>query len=175
MKKTLLTLLAAALLCRPIATFATTETPAEAQRTDVAAATPEEDTDPEFKTELAKLLKASGALSSMEAMLPHLRQMMEGIIQRSSAPTKETEKLIDAFFKDFSSDLQKLIYPIYQKYYTTDDLKQLNAFYDSPVGKKFAATTPQTTIEVQKAAAQYGQEKMMRLMQELKIETNQKQ
>lgn len=32
--------------------------------------------------------------------------------------------------------------PIYDKYYTEDDIKQLTDFYQTPIGKKVISSTP---------------------------------
>jgi hypothetical protein len=35
------------------------------------------------------------------------------------------------------------MYPIYDKYFSSDDLKELVAFYKSPIGEKFVKLMPQ--------------------------------
>ncbi len=44
--------------------------------------------------------------------------------------------------------VEGIYYPVYDKYFTADDLKDLIAFYKSPTGKKLAKITPQLYVEV---------------------------
>ena len=38
--------------------------------------------------------------------------------------------------------LESVFYPVYDRYFTEDDLRDLIAFYESPVGKKIIAVSP---------------------------------
>lgn len=46
--------------------------------------------------------------------------------------------------------------PIYQKHLTEADLHGIIAFYDTPVGKKFAEKTPLITLESMIAGQEWG-------------------
>ena len=50
--------------------------------------------------------------------------------------------------------------PIYAKYYTTDDLKQLIAFYKGPLGQKHIKATPALMEDSMVETVKYFQEKM---------------
>jgi|GEM_PF-3394350 len=56
-----------------------------------------------------------------------------------------------AGFEDFKSEkmaeLLVLITPIYQKYFTIDELREVIAFYHTPVGKKFGSKAGVITTE----------------------------
>lgn len=63
----------------------------------------------------------------------------------------------DGFEKEFTSDtFQNMVIPIYKKYYSEDDVKQLIAFYKSPIGKKVTASTPQIMQESMEAGQKWG-------------------
>ena len=53
----------------------------------------------------------------------------------------------EQFWIDFKKELNpaalvNLMIPIYDKYYTEDDIKQLTDFYQTPIGKKVISSTP---------------------------------
>lgn len=53
-------------------------------------------------------------------------------------------------------DLIEMLVPIYEKHLTIDDLKGIIAFYETPVGKKYAAQTPIITTEAMQAGQEWG-------------------
>ena len=93
----------------------------------------------------------------------------------SLPPGEYREKLIELFFEKFhskvdSNQLIALIAPVYDKYYTHAEIKSLIQFYESPVGKKVAATMPKVLAESQQAGGQWGRQigrdSMMEVLQE---------
>ena len=53
-------------------------------------------------------------------------------------------------------ELAKQIYPIYDKYFTAEDLKAFIAFYETPAGQKMAKTLPQMMQEMTTTRSQWG-------------------
>ena len=67
------------------------------------------------------------------------------------------EKFWDDFAKEIKAeDLVNLIIPIYDKYYTEDDIDQLISFYNTPTGKKMIETLPIVTQESMTAGQAWG-------------------
>lgn len=82
--------------------------------------------------------------------------------------------MIDAFKKNYTDvraefweevakeisadDLIKLVIPIYEKYYSEEDIDQLINFYRSPIGKKMQEVTPLLTQESMAAGQVWGRE-----------------
>ncbi|MFY9310511.1 MAG: DUF2059 domain-containing protein [Bacteroidia bacterium] len=67
----------------------------------------------------------------------------------------------DAFWDDFekeikAEDLMDLIIPIYDKHYTEEDIDQLIAFYNSPIGKKMTENLPIIMQESMAAGQTWG-------------------
>jgi hypothetical protein len=57
---------------------------------------------------------------------------------------------------------------IYHRYLTISDLKKITAFYESPVGKKLAESTPVMTAEAMEAGQQIGMGIAKEIMANLK-------
>ncbi|MFV5689921.1 DUF2059 domain-containing protein [Flavobacterium sp. ZT3R25] len=65
----------------------------------------------------------------------------------------------DNFLKEMNSDtLINLIIPIYDKYYTESEIKQLAEFYQSSLGKKLISIMPLVLQESMQAGQTWGKE-----------------
>jgi hypothetical protein len=102
--------------------------------------------------DILKLLRISGtdkmADQMMNAMIPQLKQLVPGIP--------------DAFWVKFREKLNvdDLLYaciPVYNKYYTHNEISQLIAFYESPIGKKVVETAPILTQETMAIGQKWGE------------------
>jgi len=70
------------------------------------------------------------------------------------------EEEINAVIKEEmlgKESLYELIYPIYHKYLTLEDTRELIAFYNTPVGRKTIRVMPQLTQEAMQAGRLWGQ------------------
>ncbi|HYL32274.1 MAG TPA: DUF2059 domain-containing protein [Stellaceae bacterium] len=64
---------------------------------------------------------------------------------------------IKAEFKETTPDLLQRIAAIYERYYTTEDLSAIVAFYKSPAGQKVLKTLPNVMQESAAAGQAWGQ------------------
>jgi len=70
-----------------------------------------------------------------------------------------SQEFWDEFMKSIDINaLTDLVIPIYDKYYTNEDLLALIAFYQTPAGKKVVAATPQIMRESMQVGEQWGKE-----------------
>lgn len=102
--------------------------------------------------EIEKLLRLSGTEKLMEQMKG---QMIAGLkAQMTQVPTTFWDKFQQRM--DMHELLEKII-PVYDKYYTTEDLKAVNAFYESPAGQKMLSAMPQIMQDTMKIGQEWGQ------------------
>lgn len=90
---------------------------------------------------------------------------------------KSYSKVSEQFWEDLkkeikAEDLEKIIIPIYDKYYTETDIDQLIAFYNSPIGKKMIATMPQVMQESMAAGQIWGKQISEKVIAKLKEKDN---
>ncbi len=125
-------------------------------------------TDGTYKKVFAEFLEVSGnnatIKATMDQMIPMLRQSL------ASAPKEYVDRFIDKYTTTFSTKYADFILPIYQKYYTLEDLQALNTFYKSDLGKKMAQSMPLITSEGAKKGQEIGQQIVIQVMQELSAE-----
>src|SRR5262249_37125135 len=80
-------------------------------------------------------------LSAMKTQMPQVPELFWTKFQQKMDTRELVEKII----------------PIYDKYYTIDDLKAINGFYETPAGQKVLSTLPQVKQESMKAGQEWGE------------------
>lgn len=105
----------------------------------------------EKRQQIEKMLRLTG----MEKLMVQIKtQMVAGLkVNMKDVP--------EAFWQKFqlkmdTRELLEKIIPLYDKYYTIEDLKAVNAFYESPAGQKVLSTLPQITQESMKIGQEWG-------------------
>ena len=118
-------------------------------------------------------LTHAGALATqtMTAMETSMRPLMTDAFPKG----EYREKLISLFFDKFHSklDVQELVdmaIPAYKKYYSDEEIKQLIALYQTPLGQKTLDVTPKLVAELQAAGQSWGQQLGRQCMQEVLAE-----
>jgi len=141
----------AALLCA---------TPANAQAVDES-----------FRSDVEKLMEATGAarigtqlagmvisqiFTGMKQSQPQMPDRAMELIQETV--TTELKKA----FEGPDSLVQQMI-PIYAKYFTRDDVRELLAFYESPLGRKMVQNMPLLLQDSAMVGGQWAQREMPRI------------
>jgi len=115
------------------------------------------------RTEIRKLIELTGAANiSADA----LRQIIAPL--RAGFP-QVPDEFWDSFVKEVRSDeLVDLVVPIYDKYYTRNEIRDLTRFYQSPVGQKTIKVLPKLSAEAIDAGQEWGRIVADRAMRKLK-------
>jgi uncharacterized protein len=108
---------------------------------------------PEKAKDIRKVMEISGAgvngVQVMETMVGQFKQALPDV----------PDEFWKEAMKEVSADaLIDLIVPIYDKHFTHAEIKQLIAFYETPVGKKLSTTLPLITQEAMAAGQKWGEE-----------------
>lgn len=118
--------------------------------------------DPAKEVEIRKLLEMTGTVKLVNQMLG---QMMETLRGRSSGLPPE---FWDQLQKDMDpAKLVEKLIPVYDKYYSTDDLKAVNAFYQTPAGQHLLQVQPMVMKESMTIGQNWGREVGMKAMLEI--------
>jgi hypothetical protein len=120
---------------------------------------------PEKRAEIEKLLRLTGMEKLVEQMktqmITNFKSTMPGV------PPGFWDKI---YAKMDGKELMEKIVPIYDKYYSVEDLRAVNAFYSSPAGQKIISTLPQVMHESVTVGQQWGQKVARDAMEELSAE-----
>jgi uncharacterized protein len=118
-------------------------------------------------------LTHAGALATqtMDGMEGNIRTLMTNAFP----PGEYREKLIDLFFAKYREKrdpqlLLNLAVPVYSKYYSDDEIKELIQLYETPIGQKMLAATPKVSADLQAAGRKWGEELGRQSMMEVLAE-----
>jgi uncharacterized protein len=146
-------------LVSSIATAA--QTPAQ---NPIAQASPQTDAQRAAKrADIRKLIELTGAANiSADA----LQKMIEPL--KASYP-QVPEEFWNTFVHEVHSDeLVDLVIPIYDKYYTHEEIQELMHFYETPVGQKTIKVLPKLSAEAIDAGQEWGRMVADRAMRKLR-------
>jgi len=131
--------------------------------------------DPAKEADIRKLLEVTGAkdlaLQTMGNMEKNIRPMLT-----ASLPAGDyREQLIDLFFTKFHSKVQTqqivdMAVPVYDKYFSDDEIKGLTQFYGTPLGHKTLQVLPSLMGELQSQGSEWGQRLGRESMEEVLTE-----
>jgi uncharacterized protein len=118
--------------------------------------------DSEKRKEIAKMLQLTG----MEKLMDQMKGQIIGSFKarRPNLPESVWKSLDENFDMN---ELLEMIIPIYDKYYTLEDLKAVNAFYSTPAGQKILSTLPQVMQESMQVGQKWGEQVGLKVAREL--------
>ncbi len=98
----------------------------------------------------------------MQQVIAGMSTNMKPMLMSSLPAGEYREKLADLFFQKFQSKLRveqllDLAIPIYDKYFSKEEIEGLTRFYQTPLGQKALSVLPQTLVEMQTASTKLGE------------------
>jgi hypothetical protein len=92
--------------------------------------------------------RISQSVNAISDLTPEERKkMIRKMTDDSARVTKRFRELMKEKL-DWVQLVEELVYPVIDKYYTEDDLKNMIAFYKSPTGKKVLEVMPQMMADI---------------------------
>jgi hypothetical protein len=132
-----------------------------------------------YDADVKELMTLTGTDSLALQMTNYISAMIVGSLtaQRKDVTEKQVaaaKSEVDGFLAQRLPELKGRMAAVYKKYYTPDDVKQLLAFYKTPVGAKFSRLTPTVAREGSMIGEEWGRslgpELGQRLMARLQAE-----
>ena len=128
-----------------------------------ARATRRPKVDPVKEADIRQLLQVTNAAGIAAQSMDQMEKLIRPTVTRSLPSGDYRDKLVDLFFEKFRSkrspdQLVDLIVPIYDKYYSDDEIKGLIQLYQTPLGKKMLTVLPNVMAESQTAGAAWGRD-----------------
>ena len=131
--------------------------------------------DPEKEAAIRRLPEVSGAKAAANQTVTGMMENMKPLLLQSLPPGEYREKLLGLFFEKFKTklDVQQLVdlaIPIYDKYFTLEEINSLRQYYQTPIGQKILMVLPKVVTEMQsqgmKLGQKLGQESMREVLNE---------
>jgi hypothetical protein len=119
---------------------------------------------PAERTDILKLIELSGNRDLARRLLQQYAKQSLSLVKKlrpdipaSSLPTVERElQTIFAEKLDAPGGLLEQVAAVYARHFTPEEIRQMLAFYQSPVGRKAVGVMPQLMRESQDAAQRLG-------------------
>lgn len=119
-----------------------------------------------------ELMEASGARNMFDQMVPAITKQMgmlvekmnpgEGVAVNDLLQSKFVPRILER-----SNEVIEMIAHVYAQHFTLDELEQLVAFYNSPVGRKLVQEQPEMMTEAMQIGRNWGQSVAAEVLQEL--------
>jgi hypothetical protein len=161
--KLLLLLLLAMLFAGTTPTRADATTPPAS----AAATAPSAPVDPAKEAEIRKMIQTTGVEKTMKLVMD---RMFDSFKQQNSSLPGDFWARIETEMNANTSDLIEQLIPVYAQYYSMDDLKAVNAFYESPAGQHMIQAQPQIASAAMQIGQQWGQGMAAKVMAEIQAE-----
>jgi hypothetical protein len=153
---------------------------ASASRATAAAAQdapskPAAKVEPQKEAAIRKLFEVQGTRKALQEVIAGMTDTMRPTLTKSLPPGEYRDKLIELFFQKFQAnmkldDLLALNIPVYDKYFSMEEIAGLTQFYQTPLGQKVSSALPKIAVEIQAAATKMGEELGRRSMLEVMAE-----
>ncbi len=111
------------------------------------------------------LTKSSLAKQTNLSAAQRTRIENELIKKHGERATRFRERLKQAI--DYNQYIQTAMYPLYDKFFTENELRDMNAFYKSPTGQKLTDTMPQLLAESVRLSQEILLPKISKIVDEL--------
>lgn len=119
----------------------------------------------DYKAAMVKMLEVSKSMDAMKQLAPQMRELIKQ--QMPDAPEAFWKEYEEAMIAMYDRILKEMT-PIYQKYLTLEDIQQIIAFYESPVGQKLAGSNTKIAMETVPLAQKIAAETLQPLMENAK-------
>ena len=133
--------------------------------------------DPAKEADIHRLLDLAGTKSAVAQIMEGMEKNIRPIVTNSLPPGEYRAKLVDLFFEKFQAhtktEIPQLLdsaVPLYDKYFSHEDIKGLIRFYETPLGQKALSVLPRLSIEMQgegmKVGEKLGRQSMLEVLSE---------
>lgn len=122
----------------------------------------------EYTAAVQKMLEVSNGLDAAQQIMTQLFAVFKS--QLSEVPAETWDRLQKEMSASMEKDFVGMLVPIYQKYLTLEDMKAIIAFYESPAGKKLAASQTGIATESFQVGQKWGEQIGLKVQEQLKKE-----
>jgi hypothetical protein len=97
------------------------------------------------------------------------KQKADAIILATQSADRVSKRFKELIIEkiNFTETMKEVFFPLYDKYFTESELKELVAFYKSPIGQKAISVTPNLLAEAMDMSNRVFTPKVLELVNEL--------
>jgi len=116
--------------------------------------------DKSYYNDFVRFLELSGSKENQKVVLTNMFNQFKSMPNVKAEAFNDMEKMMN----EELDSLNKSLFPIYKKYLSHSDLKEIIKFYESPTGKRLVGSQPQIIQESYVLGAKWGQSVAQRIM-----------
>jgi hypothetical protein len=129
--------------------------------------------DPTKEADIRQLMDVTGAKDLGKQLMDAGIAQFRASVTESQPDNPRAKQFADAFAQRFEKHfdphaLTETVIPIYDKHLSSEDLRELLAYYQSPFGQRMLKVLPEVARESQAAGFKLGQKAAQDAMEELK-------
>lgn len=127
-----------------------------------AQGTPAAKIDPQKEADIRRLLEISGAKNNFNAMIANFSSLTRQNLEKrvpNEAGRQFAGLVVEKMQRKMNlqyDGLMETLLPVYDKYYSDEDIRGLLEFYGTPLGQKLLSALPNITREAQSIGYQWG-------------------
>jgi uncharacterized protein len=125
----------------------------------------------EKRRDIGRLLKLNGSAEGSDAFMAQMMPSLRGIFETmfEGMPVKTRERAVQIMEEEMRRSLNSErmfgeLVAIYDRHFTAEEIKGLIAFYESPVGKKFAAAQASIITDAAQLGDKFGDEVVQQII-----------
>lgn len=122
-----------------------------------------------YKEVLKELMTKQGSNETFTTVVKQMIDMFK-TQEGSAVPEKFWDEMEKEMTESGIEELTVMLVPVYKKHLTIEDLQEIIAFYNTPIGRKYAEKTPFITQESMQAGQTWGMEIGTKIAEKLKAE-----
>jgi len=131
--------------------------------------------DPAKEADIRKLMGLVGVETLAKQTMDRMTRGLKPLVTNAMPPGEYREQLVNLFYAKFESkmDVRQLLdlaVPIYDRYFSHEEIKGLIQFYQTPLGQKAISALPKLTAEMAEAGRTWGEQLGRESMQEVLAE-----
>ncbi|MCG6187379.1 DUF2059 domain-containing protein [Maribellus maritimus] len=108
----------------------------------------------DFENDIEKLLAINGSSAAYDMAFDQMVAQFK--MMKTEAPDEVWKQVRTEVFDTEIEELTKQLIPVYKKHFTHDDIKELIAFYESPLGQQMTDATGKISKETMQMAQTWG-------------------
>lgn len=135
----------------------------QASSAPAASSNPASAIDPEKEADIRKLLELTGTKALFNQTIGNIMSLMQKSLMQANPDDPRGQMFANLIAQQLRGDmagqyedLLKRLIPVYDKYYTKEDIENIIQFYGTPLGQKLLKVTPDISRESQTIGYQWG-------------------
>ena len=120
-----------------------------------------------------EFIENAGLGSQLEGIKPLMQQLISQ--NQPSLPDSISGRISELMQTEMQNLFVTVVIPTYSRHFTLDEIRQINNFYRTPIGKKLKEKSPQISKELVSALPEWQQKLLPKMMEIMEPYMKQKQ